>query len=341
MRAVRDPLLRRRRGAAGAIAPGVRPAVRTRRDRSRTGRIRRVRPWPARRISCFPSNSGIIDVTAAPYNAQGDGKTDDTRAIQQALRDYADKGVIIYLPNGTYLISKTLRWGTNQKLTTLQGQSRAGTILRLKDACPGFTDPAQPGRDGLDGRHAGPAVPQPDPQLHLGHRQGQPRRDRRAVQRQQLRLPARCGHPLGRRHGRDRPGPQLHRRLRPVLRQERERRGLRHGHRHQARRQQRGVRERHTPRAAEVRLAQQRTSDHGPQSGERERRDGLLPGAMGRLPDVDRCQTDRDRRGLWTAGHSPGGRRHVGPQCRGAGLRQRDRQGDGGPARDRARAARR
>ena len=131
-------------GAPGAIVPGVRPAVRAAQG-PEPNRPNPPRPAVAGAENIvFPVNSGIIDVTAAPYNAQGDGRSDDTRAIQQALRDYADKGVIIYLPNGTYLISKTLRWGTNQKLTTLQGQNRAGTILRLKDACPGFTDPAQP-----------------------------------------------------------------------------------------------------------------------------------------------------------------------------------------------------
>ena len=131
-------------GAAGAIATGVRPAVRTAQG-PEPNRPNPPRPAvPGAENIVFPVNAGIIDVTAAPYNAQGDGKTDDTRAIQQALRDYADQGAIIYLPNGTYRISKTLRWGTNQKLTTLQGQSRAGTILRLPDACPGFTDPGQP-----------------------------------------------------------------------------------------------------------------------------------------------------------------------------------------------------
>lgn len=98
----------------------------------------------------FPANAGVINITAAPYLAKGDGVTDDTEAIQRALNDYPNAGAIIYLPNGTYLISQTLRWphgrggGQEEKRTTLQGQSRQGTILRLKDACPGFTDPAQP-----------------------------------------------------------------------------------------------------------------------------------------------------------------------------------------------------
>ncbi len=98
----------------------------------------------------FPRNAGVVDVRKAPYSARGDGVTDDTAAIQRALDDHPAMGAIIYLPNGTYLLSDTLRWGsgrhdhTKQRLTILQGQSRKGTVLRLKDRCPGFGDPARP-----------------------------------------------------------------------------------------------------------------------------------------------------------------------------------------------------
>jgi hypothetical protein len=98
----------------------------------------------------FPPDSGVINVTLPPYGARGDGQTDDTVAIQQALADCPDQQAIIYLPNGTYLLSGTLRWGKGDRVnslckrTTLQGQSREGTILKLKNACPGFDDPAQP-----------------------------------------------------------------------------------------------------------------------------------------------------------------------------------------------------
>jgi hypothetical protein len=88
-------------GDKDAIAPGVQPVIRP---------LVKNRPNPPRRAVAgaenivFPANSGIIDVTAAPYNAKGDGVTDDTRAIQQAPCDYPARGAIIYLPNGTYLL---------------------------------------------------------------------------------------------------------------------------------------------------------------------------------------------------------------------------------------------
>jgi len=98
----------------------------------------------------FPADAGVVDVTAAPYLAKGDGARDDTAAIQQALADHPNRGAIIYLPKGTYLVSDTLRWphgdrgGWEEKNTILQGQSTAGAVLKLKDGCPGYADPAQP-----------------------------------------------------------------------------------------------------------------------------------------------------------------------------------------------------
>ena len=95
----------------------------------------------------YPADAGIIDVSKPPYNAKGDGTTDDTAAIQKAFDDYPERNAIIYLPNGIYLVSNTLRWGGNegqQRNTVLQGQSRAGTIIQLKDSCPGFDNPRKP-----------------------------------------------------------------------------------------------------------------------------------------------------------------------------------------------------
>ncbi|MBA4064990.1 MAG: endopolygalacturonase [Isosphaera sp.] len=105
-------------------------------------------PAPAEDIR-FPADARVVDVTRPPYSAKGDGTADDTRAIQQALEDHPNAGAVVYLPNGTYLVSDTLTWpkgsrgGMEHKNTILQGQSRDGTVIRLKDDCPGFGDPAK------------------------------------------------------------------------------------------------------------------------------------------------------------------------------------------------------
>lgn len=97
----------------------------------------------------FPACGAVVDVTRPPYNAKGDGKTDDTEAIQRALRDTMGRHKIIYLPNGTYLVSKTIRWSKQDSLgedawgfNYIQGQSTAKTVLRLKDGS--FTDAGEP-----------------------------------------------------------------------------------------------------------------------------------------------------------------------------------------------------
>ena len=97
----------------------------------------------------FPSDAGVINVKDAPYNAKGDGVTDDTAAIEQALGAYPNKNKIIYLPNGTYLVSDQLQWaagsgGQSQKRTILQGQNTGKTVIKLKNSAPGFTNPLFP-----------------------------------------------------------------------------------------------------------------------------------------------------------------------------------------------------
>ncbi len=128
----------------------------------------------------------LVDVTKPPFNAKGDGKTDDTGALI-AARDFVTRShepaycmryllkgsYILYLPNGTYLVSDTVNhnlpvlagdgvWDNYQQHWVMSdaetqnrelfpsgvreqndsiiilGQSREKTILRLKDNSPGF-----------------------------------------------------------------------------------------------------------------------------------------------------------------------------------------------------------
>lgn len=98
----------------------------------------------------FPADAGVVDVTRPPYNAVPNDDKDDTAALQKALAEHPNQGAIIYLPSGIYVVTDTLRWphgergGAEEKNTVLQGQSRAGTILKVPDGCPGWNDPKQP-----------------------------------------------------------------------------------------------------------------------------------------------------------------------------------------------------
>lgn len=48
--------------------------------------------------------SGFVNVKDSPFNAKGDGVTDDRAAIQAAI-DAAPAGTVLFFPNGTYLIN--------------------------------------------------------------------------------------------------------------------------------------------------------------------------------------------------------------------------------------------
>lgn len=96
----------------------------------------------------FPAGASQVDVKLK-YGAKGDGVSDDTAALQKAISEnlgYHSK--ILYLPAGTYLVSKTLTClktdGSNMGGLKIFGQHRDRSVIRLKDACPGFNDPAKP-----------------------------------------------------------------------------------------------------------------------------------------------------------------------------------------------------
>lgn len=107
--------------------------------------------WVARAENVvFPADAKVVDVTQSPYFAKGDGRSDDTEALQQALHDNGGRNCIIYLPNGTYRISAPVRWpwstniNSRYRATILQGQSREGTQIRLVDYASGYQKGNQP-----------------------------------------------------------------------------------------------------------------------------------------------------------------------------------------------------
>lgn len=93
----------------------------------------------------LPPDAGHADVRAR-FGAVGDGKTDDTHAFVKALTESSDNTHLVghqtlYVPDGVYLLSDTVQF---RRYLVLQGQSRDGTVLKLKDRCPGFGDPKRP-----------------------------------------------------------------------------------------------------------------------------------------------------------------------------------------------------
>jgi hypothetical protein len=121
----------------------------------------------------------VLNIRNAPFNAKGDGIEDDTKAFRQAydfVLNEIDKhgwnkaypssntpSYIIYVPNGTYLVSDTIvysgkpRWYNlkNGKIDNtinknkpglteavvwirIQGEDKNNTIIKLKDKAKGF-----------------------------------------------------------------------------------------------------------------------------------------------------------------------------------------------------------
>lgn len=92
----------------------------------------------------FPDDECVIDVRKH-FGAKGDGKTDDTAALQAALDAGSGSDVrqhkIVYLPNGTYRIRRTLVVNREKAGSGLgpwlYGESRDGVVIRLDDGVQG------------------------------------------------------------------------------------------------------------------------------------------------------------------------------------------------------------
>ncbi|NBC84457.1 MAG: carbohydrate-binding protein [Bacteroidetes bacterium] len=91
-------------------------------------------------------NSGYINVK--DYGAQGDGSTDDTYAIQQAIDNnwtfcggHSNNYRTLYLPEGTYVVSNTIFW---MRWLRFAGEGKDKTIIKLKDNASGYGNPGSP-----------------------------------------------------------------------------------------------------------------------------------------------------------------------------------------------------
>lgn len=113
------------------------------------------------------AEDGILDVTKAPYYADPHGLNDATKVLQQALKDARDSRMILYLPEGRYLVSNTIygiqgtiRWdqwsydgfsdpwlayASFEYPNVIMGSPLEGrSVLVLADNAPGFNDPDHP-----------------------------------------------------------------------------------------------------------------------------------------------------------------------------------------------------
>ena len=76
----------------------------------------------------------VVSVKDSPFNARGDGATDDTAAIQAAIDAMPATGGAIYVPSGTYIVTglKLDGTGRNKSNITLHGDGPTSRI-RLKE----------------------------------------------------------------------------------------------------------------------------------------------------------------------------------------------------------------
>ncbi len=86
----------------------------------------------------LPSWNGpeVANVKESPYSAIGDGRTDDTQAIQQAINDSR----YVFLPKGIYRISNTLQLRSDSRLFGIGVHSKIEPIPEA----PAFSDPGNP-----------------------------------------------------------------------------------------------------------------------------------------------------------------------------------------------------
>ena len=108
---------------------------------------------------------GLLDVTQPPYMADLTGNADCTKAIQQAVNDARDRGLVCFFPGGTYLLSDTISceqfvrkldrpkhvdggtqhyWPVYRPMVLLGSTKGKRPVLKLATNAKGFDDPARP-----------------------------------------------------------------------------------------------------------------------------------------------------------------------------------------------------
>jgi Pectate lyase superfamily protein len=82
----------------------------------------------------FPDDPSVIDLRRE-FGAKGDGKADDTAALQRAIEASCGSGGtsrVLFIPDGTYRVTETLVVRTRSG-PWIWGESRDGVVLRMAD----------------------------------------------------------------------------------------------------------------------------------------------------------------------------------------------------------------
>jgi hypothetical protein len=108
---------------------------------------------------------GLLDVTKAPYFADPTGINDSTLAIQEAVNDARNKGLVCFFPGGTYTISDTISceqrvekqevprylehtrmsyWYIREPMFLLGSAKGPRPVIKLAAGAKGFNDPQRP-----------------------------------------------------------------------------------------------------------------------------------------------------------------------------------------------------
>jgi len=87
----------------------------------------------------YPKAANVIDVTQPPYGVDNTGKADVTETLNKILKTETGHLRVIYLPNGTYRVSGTVKM-PERMFTTIIGQSRDGVVIKLDDNNKAFQD---------------------------------------------------------------------------------------------------------------------------------------------------------------------------------------------------------
>lgn len=103
---------------------------------------------PLAEPSYLPKDANFVYVSKPPYNAVGDGRTDNTEAIRRAVSENLEKNRTLYFPKGIYMISGGIEWknkaGIFWSRTSWRGNGRGKTVIKAFDNTPAFSNPDKP-----------------------------------------------------------------------------------------------------------------------------------------------------------------------------------------------------